>query len=146
MHDHLISHLYTHTLRWFFLLPLYFSQEMQRHLQLLMESVESLQQETQKLLYYERSLSKQQQMKLQFIQRRVSSVCVCACMCVCVTLLHSCCTFRKRRTLEGPLTVRSHFRLTMKQLRRNSTSSWPHLPHARILSLCQSRCPHVLRR
>lgn len=45
---------------------------MQRHLQLLMESVENLQQETQKLLFYERSLAKQQQMKLQFIQRRVS--------------------------------------------------------------------------
>ena len=36
-----------------------------------MESVENLQQETHKFLFYERSLAKQQQMKLQFIQRRV---------------------------------------------------------------------------
>ena len=41
-------------------------------MQLLMESIESLQQETYKLLGYERNLAKQQQIKQQFIQKRVT--------------------------------------------------------------------------
>ena len=43
-----------------------------KNMQLLMNSVECLQQDTYRLLGYEKSLAKQQQAKQQFLARRVS--------------------------------------------------------------------------
>ena len=43
-----------------------------KNMQLLMSSVECLQQDTYRLLGYEKSLAKQQQAKQQFLARRVS--------------------------------------------------------------------------
>ena len=48
------------------------SQVLQKNMQLLMDSVDSLQQDTYRLLGYEKNLSKQAQQKQQFLQRRVS--------------------------------------------------------------------------
>lgn len=43
---------------------------------LLIDSLESLQQETYKMLGYERNYTKQQQMKQQFLLKRVSHMCI----------------------------------------------------------------------
>ena len=48
------------------------SQLLMKNMQLLMTSVDSLQQDTYRLLGYEKSLAKQQQAKQQFLLRRVS--------------------------------------------------------------------------
>lgn len=48
-------------------------QLLEKNLQLLMDSVDNLQQETYRLLGYEKNVSKQLQQKQQFIQRRVSN-------------------------------------------------------------------------
>ena len=49
------------------------SQLLEKNMQLLIESVENLQQETYRLLGYEKNLAKQSQARQQFLQRRVSS-------------------------------------------------------------------------
>ena len=47
------------------------SQVLQKNMQLLMDNVDTLQQDLYRLLGYEKNLAKQQQAKQQFIQRRV---------------------------------------------------------------------------
>ena len=50
------------------------SQLLKKNMQLLMNSVDCLQQDTYRLLGYEKTLAKQVQAKQQFLQRRVSNV------------------------------------------------------------------------
>ena len=64
----------------FFCCCLLISREIVNHMRILIDSVETLQQETYKLLGYERSAFKQLQIKQQFLLKRVSnSNCVCGC-------------------------------------------------------------------
>ena len=50
-------------------------QHLESHMYLLIDSLESLQQETYKMLGYERNYTKQQQLKQQFLLKRVSIYC-----------------------------------------------------------------------
>ncbi len=54
-------------------------------MQLLMTSVDSLQQDTYRLLGYEKQLAKNTQAKQQLVQKKVR-VCAYMCVCVCVWL------------------------------------------------------------
>ena len=56
----------------FSLLHVFCSQILEKNMQLMMTSVDSLQQETYRLLGYEKNLAKQAQLKQQFLQKRVS--------------------------------------------------------------------------
>lgn len=53
---------------------MYDSQILEKNMQLMMSSVENLQQETYRLLGYEKNLAKQTQLKQQFLSKRVSLV------------------------------------------------------------------------
>lgn len=52
---------------------LYYSQLLQKNMQLLMDSVETLQQDNYRLIGYEKTVAKQTQAKMAFMAKRVSA-------------------------------------------------------------------------